>query len=565
MLACIASANAMELGVYLGAGCTGAQLVPQYEAWLGRPVDQVLDFFAYATWTDLINETNWAARCWAQPGLNKRMVFAVPMVPSDGVSTLAQGAAGAYDQYFQQVGTLLVQNGFANATLRIGWEFNGGWYPWSAKPDPTDWVTFWRRIVADFRAVPGAQFKFDWNPNWGQDQIAPSTVYPGDDVVDYIGMDMYNQDWGPNNSIVTSPQQRWKDYTTDSYGLNWLATFAAQHNKPISFPEWGTGTRPDGYGGGDDPYFIQQMAAWMQSNNVAYADYFDYNEQGDSISCKLSGGQFPQSATMYIQLFGSSLTSTNAVTVATSPSGLTVVVDGSSLTAPQTFNWTPGSQHSIGVTSPQGTGSTRYVFANWSDSGDQTHEITAPSAAATYTATFGPQYLLTTSVYGSGSITANPTSGDGYYNSTTSVKLTASPSVTFTGWSGDLTGATNPQLITMNAPHSVSATFSGGTTTGGLYFYPVTPCRAVDTRSGKSGAFGPPSLSGGTRRDLTTWPYGQPMPTVSTLNDFSTVNPIAGRVVANAAIVPAGTNGSVCVYTSDASDVIIDINGYFAP
>ena len=38
-----------------------------------------------------------------------------------------------------------------------------------------------------------------------------------------------------------------------------------------------------------------------------------------------------------------------------------------------------------------------------------------------------------------------------------------------------------------------------------------------------------------------------------------------GFVVANAAIVPAGTNGSIDVYVSDRTDVLFDINGYFAP
>ena len=34
---------------------------------------------------------------------------------------------------------------------------------------------------------------------------------------------------------------------------------------------------------------------------------------------------------------------------------------------------------------------------------------------------------------------------------------------------------------------------------------------------------------------------------------------------ANAAIVPAGANGAVSVYVSDTSDVVLDIDGYFAP
>ena len=58
---------------------------------------------------------------------------------------------------------------------------------------------------------------------------------------------------------------------------------------------------------------------------------------------------------------------------------------------------------------------------------------------------------------------------------------------------------------------------------------------------------------------LTTWPAGQFQPTVSTLNSFN------GTVVANAAIVPAGTSGSVSVFVSNTTDLIIDVNGYFAP
>jgi hypothetical protein len=58
---------------------------------------------------------------------------------------------------------------------------------------------------------------------------------------------------------------------------------------------------------------------------------------------------------------------------------------------------------------------------------------------------------------------------------------------------------------------------------------------------------------------LTTWPSDLPQPLVSTLN-----SPL-GRIVANAAIVPASSTGAISVFVSDAADVIIDINGYFSP
>ncbi|HXN46454.1 MAG TPA: hypothetical protein VN893_07420, partial [Bryobacteraceae bacterium] len=126
---------------------------------------------------------------------------------------------------------------------------------------------------------------------------------------------------------------------------------------------------------------------------------------------------------------------------------------------------------------------------------------------------------------------------------------------------------------------------------GGLWFYPATPCRVADTR-GSTNMFGGPFMTGGETRDfpvwfspcgvpaavgaigayslnftvvppgylgyLTAWPTGQARPNASTLNSWK------GKVVANAAIVPSGTNESISVYVSDPTNVVLDINGFFA-
>ena len=63
----------------------------------------------------------------------------------------------------------------------------------------------------------------------------------------------------------------------------------------------------------------------------------------------------------------------------------------------------------------------------------------------------------------------------------------------------------------------------------------------------------------GLLRWLTLWPSGQTQPLASTLNSSD------GQVIANAAIVPAGTDGAVSVFVTNNTDVILDINGYFAP
>lgn len=79
------------------------------------------------------------------------------------------------------------------------------------------------------------------------------------------------------------------------------------------------------------------------------------------------------------------------VTVATDPAGLTIRVDGTDYSAPHTFSWMPGTNHSIAVTSPQtGAGGGYYAFTSWSDGGALAHGITVPAAAATYTAAFQP-------------------------------------------------------------------------------------------------------------------------------------------------------------------------------
>ena len=143
----------------------------------------------------------------------------------------------------------------------------------------------------------------------------------------------------------------------------------------------------------------------------------------------------------------------------------------------------------------------------------------------------------------------------------------------------------DPSCQTYNGTVSVVA----GIPPTPLQFAPVTPCRVVDTRNA-NGTFGGPPIQSGTYRSfpipqgscdipttaaayslnvtvvpsgplgyLTIWPTGQGQPVVSTMNSLD------GRIKANAAIVPAGTQGAVSVYVTNRTNVVLDIDGYFAP
>jgi hypothetical protein len=85
------------------------------------------------------------------------------------------------------------------------------------------------------------------------------------------------------------------------------------------------------------------------------------------------------------------------ITVTSSPAGSGFVkVDDSPITTPQTFTWTVGSIHTIAATSPISCGSgCQYVWTSWSDGGGQSHQITVPGSAATYTANFKTQHQVT--------------------------------------------------------------------------------------------------------------------------------------------------------------------------
>jgi hypothetical protein len=154
-------------------------------------------------------------------------------------------------------------------------------------------------------------------------------------------------------------------------------------------------------------------------------------------------------------------TSTQNYTITTNPLGLQITVDGTTFTAPQTFGWVQGSSHTFSVSSPQGGTGSRYVFASWSDGGAQTHTVTIPSSSTTYTASFTTQYSLTASASPSGGGTVSP-SGVNWYNSDqiVSVSATASAGYSFSSWTGDQSGSTNPISLTMSGEKSITGNFT---------------------------------------------------------------------------------------------------------
>lgn len=283
------------LGAYLGAGCTGVKRLAAYEQWLNREVDQMVEFVA---WDVLHASGNWGPKCWEKGG-QENVVYSIPMLPPGQISSLAEGAKGQLDHLFRRYGGVLAKHGYGNSILRIGWEFNAEWYPWAASKDPKSWVTYWRRIADAFRSTPDTSFRFDWSVAGAARGFDAEKVYPGDDYVDYVGLDYYNTTIDPK---ADSAEQRWEARMNMQHGLKWQRDFARSHGKATSLPEWGTGVHVKWGGPSDDPYFIEGMAAWIRDNDVAYHNYWEYkNKDYDS---RLATGEQSRAAAAFLKNFG---------------------------------------------------------------------------------------------------------------------------------------------------------------------------------------------------------------------------------------------------------------------
>ncbi len=333
--------NQPAFGTYRWAN--GAAGVDEYAKWLGRDPIWALDFVGGESW-DNVGWPTWWLDGWskwvkAKPG--RRLVLSIPLVagPVDGSgptqgtkdvrvpASLEKGAAGAYNQHFTDLAQNLVKYGLGDTFLRLGWEFNGDWYAWSAKGKTEAFAEYWRQIVKTMRAVPGTErLQFCWNPTLGDQQFPAEQAWPGDAFVDYVGVDVYDETWNADTypwppdatmeEIARRQRKVWDEWIVGSrWGLAFWTKFAREHGKPLAIPEWGLVWATHHHGGLDNPHFIEQMHTFLHDprNAVAFHCYFDINEtdHGHQLSPaangkgKKTGTLFPVSSKKFRELFGS--------------------------------------------------------------------------------------------------------------------------------------------------------------------------------------------------------------------------------------------------------------------
>ncbi len=144
--------------------------------------------------------------------------------------------AGEFDDYFETWARDAKAEGDP-VFLRFGFEFNGDWFSWSG--DPKGYIGAWRRIHAIFERVGADNVKWVWAPNVTSVPDTPSNnmhrYYPGDEYVDWVGIDGYN--WGDNHDEWHTWQscQQVFEKVLDEFDKHYA-------NRPVMLAEFGTTT-----------------------------------------------------------------------------------------------------------------------------------------------------------------------------------------------------------------------------------------------------------------------------------------------------------------------------------
>ncbi|HEY6951770.1 MAG TPA: glycosyl hydrolase [Bacteroidota bacterium] len=172
--------------------------------------------------------------------------------------------------------------------IRVGHEMNGDWYPWggknngggtlngfgdSTKPDgPERFVAAFRHIRHIFDSAGVTNVSWIWSPNnfssSGDAWNTPERYYPGDDVVDWIGLDGYN--WGTS--------QTWSGWSSFYSTFSDCYNRFSSYGKPMMIAEFASTEL-----GGDKSQWIRDVFLYTKGlfPKIKALTWFNTNKETD--------------------------------------------------------------------------------------------------------------------------------------------------------------------------------------------------------------------------------------------------------------------------------------------
>ena len=188
-------------------------------------------------------------------GLVRAIIVGMNMFDREGIidttTVLDRVATGYYDSSWlaprvAQCKAFKSNNGTLYPVLiRLSPEFNQNWYAelmgkGGRAGNPTSFIAAWRHVVRYFRDNNVTNVSWQWSVGWNDAYLEVGTFrdyYPGDDYVDWIGIDAY---WMGPADIMTNQ-------ISTVYNWIYLNSSGPQSKRPCSLSEWGYKNNVGGY------------------------------------------------------------------------------------------------------------------------------------------------------------------------------------------------------------------------------------------------------------------------------------------------------------------------------
>jgi|SRR5579863_298241 len=283
----LASDIPYSVGVYtVSAGISDRWEQFRVENLIGRKLDHKIAYVAAADWdqwlhmADLGLASNLAHGYKVAFSISSLLCWPADKPPTNGCTTqidtdMHSARMGAYNEHYEKLARNLTPYCSEIVSITINWEFQGSWL-WTGvtnknhtlRWEPNDFIGAFDQFSQILkRACPSVPIVWGLT-NVLNAQLPPQynvwMFYPGDEYVDAIGMDFYEQNF-PNACPGGQSSRQCFESIAEAAGLDcfsgrcrpneYMDGFARQHGKKLAFPEWAADNNDGG--------FITHFVAWL--------------------------------------------------------------------------------------------------------------------------------------------------------------------------------------------------------------------------------------------------------------------------------------------------------------
>lgn len=328
----------------------------RFTAIMGAPPLLMNAFTDYSLGpADWPSNARWTAWSWKQSPTAAATIPVTTLPMSwngawgDGALAFAQTlVTGAYDAAYTGVINAWLAL-FPLTYFRLGYEMDGGFMPWfigTTAISQAAWIAAFRHLAGLVRAAADSNADkvgmVVWNPaviNWTALSVADS--YPGDDVVDVVGLDVYSPtypldrtDWSGGNAsypddaawaaVLANRQHfnrlqnasQWNPAgSTAGWSLTQGIALAKLHGKPLLICECGAGGDDAAKGPRDENALQPILAAALADAGVPILGVLIWATDQSDGNWGFLDGNTPLKAAAWAANFGAVLSPTASVAV----------------------------------------------------------------------------------------------------------------------------------------------------------------------------------------------------------------------------------------------------------